>query len=420
MYQDVHIHNATRIEDDARVITPAQCRSDIPILKKVTYFDCAATCPTPRPVIDAIIDYWKRYPYNYAPDLAVFAGSAKVKRVCDEARSEAARLINASPSEIVFTKNTTEAINIVANGIRWKRGDEIIISNIEHQSNHIPWLRLVDTKGVKLKIVKSNAEGITNPEVFNKAIGPKTKLIATLHASNVLGSIQDVSAIGKIARQKGILFLVDAAQTAGRLPIDVKEIGCDFMAICGRKSLMGPQGSGLLYGRSDALEALVPSQIGGVAASLVSEDSYQLSDVPHRFHAGIYNAMGIIGLGRGIRYVSKEIGIDRSRKRIRFLTEKLVGGLEGIKGVRIYGPRDLDSQNGVVSFNLEGFDSKDVALRLDKTKSVIVGSGSHGSLSAMKHINATGTVRASLHFFTSEEDIDLLLSSLRRMSGTTK
>lgn len=402
------------------MLSTQEVRFDIPILKNLIYMDCAATSPIPRPVFEAMSNYWNECPFNYGQSHASFRGSKETKRRCDEARKNVAELINSKPEEVVFTKNTTEAINIVAHGLDFGRDDEVLISNIEHQSNHIPWLCIGKQKNIKVKVIRANQEGRIPPEKIEEMISPRTRLISITHASNVFGSIQDVKTIGRIAQNYGVTFLIDSAQTAGRIPIDVKEIDCDFMAICGRKSLMGPQGTGALYGREDVLQNLNPHEIGGVAAILEDDNEYRLAELPDRLHAGMYNAMGIVGLGRAVKYVGKDIGIGRVRAHIEELTCYLIDRLEQIDSVLLYGPKKLVQQNGVISFNLAGTDSRDMAWRLDNLANIAVGSGSHGSPGAMHQIKASGTVRVSLQFYNTKEEIDRLLSAIDQIRAEQK
>jgi cysteine desulfurase/selenocysteine lyase len=326
-----------------------------------------------------------------------------------------AGLINASSQELVFTKNTTEALNIVTHGVNFAPGDEVIISNIEHQSNFIPWLYIGKNKDVKIKVAIANEEGIVTPEEIQNKISSRTKLISINHASNIFGSIQDVKAIGRIAHDNSARLLIDAAQTVGRLSIDVKDIDCDFLAMCGRKSLMGPQGTGALYGKREALEELTPHIVGGGAADLKGLGEFTFAELPHRFHAGIYNAMGIIGLGRSVEYVSKDIGIERIRSHVKNLYSYLRKEMDQIDSVTTYGPRDLEQQNGVLSFTLSDFDSREVSRQLDDQASIIVAAGSHGSTTAMQQLDVGGTVRVSLQFYNTEQEVDKLISTLNHI-----
>jgi len=397
------------------VLSIQDVRNDIPILNNVTYMDCAATSPIPRPVFESMKSYWEECPFNFGRSLAFFKGSKEVSARCNQAIAEVAGLLGADAKEIVFTKNTTEAINIVAHGLNLGRGDEVVISNIEHQSNFIPWLHVSKQKGFKVIVAEASQKGIITPEEIERIVSKKTRLVSINHASNIFGSIQDVETITRIVHDNSGKILFDAAQSAGRLPIDVKKIDCDFMAICGRKSLMGPQGTGALYGKYDALEELSPHITGGGAADLTGLNEYTFAEVPHRFHAGIYNAMGIIGMGRAAKYVGKDIGVERIRVHVKKLFKRLWKGLEQMASVKTYGPSEVEYQNGVVSFNIDHIDSREAAKHLDEKANIIVAGGSHGSPTAMQQIGEKGTVRASLQYYNTEEEVDLLLSTLEDM-----
>ena len=397
------------------MLSTQEVRRDIPILEKVIYMDCAATSPIPRPVLEAMQSYWEECPFNYGRSLAVFKLSKEVNERCSRAMENLAGLINGSSQDLVFTKNTTEAINIVTHGVNFAPGDEVLISNIEHQSNFIPWLYIGQQKDIKVKLANANEEGIVTPEEIQNNVSSRTKLISLNHASNIFGSIQDIKAISRIAHDNSARLLVDAAQTVGRLPIDVKDLDCDFLAMCGRKSLMGPQGTGALYGKREALEELSPHVTGGGAADLKGRSEFTFAEIPHRFHPGIYNAMGIIGLGRSVEYVSRDIGVARIRSHIKSLYSYLRNEIEQIDSVTTYGPRNLQQQNGVLSFNLDGFDSRDVSRQLDNQANIIVAASSHGSLTAMQQLGVDGTVRSSLQYYNTEEEVDKLVSTLKRI-----
>ena len=395
------------------MLSTQEVRRDIPILKKIVYMDCAATSPIPRPVLEAMKSYWEECPFNYGRSLAVFKLSKEVNKRCSRAMENLAGLINASSHELVFTKNTTEAINIVAHGVSFAPGDEVLISNIEHQSNFIPWLYVGQQKDIKVKIANANEEGIITPEEIQNTISSRTKLVSINHASNIFGSIQDIKSISRIAHDNSAKILVDAAQTIGRLPVDVKDLDCDFLVMCGRKSLMAPQGTGALYGKMEALEELSPHTTGGGAADLKGLTEFTFAEIPHRFHAGIYNAMGIIGLGRSVEYVSRDIGVERIRSYIKRLYSYLRKEIDQIDFVTTHGPRNLEQQNGVLSFNLTGFDSREVSRQLDNQTNIIVAAGTHGSTMAMQQLGVDGTVRAALQFYNTKEEVDKLISTLK-------
>ena len=392
-----------------------QIRAHIPLLADLVYLDSSAACPTPRPVVQAMTDYWTRNPFNYyggSSGLAFYKASQRIAELCDRTRKDLAQFIGADKNEVVFTRNTTHGINVVAQGLPLKSGDEVIISDIEHQSNHVPWLSL-RSKGIKVRIVSADNKGRINSRDVETALTERTRIISITAVSNIYGTVQPVAEIGRIAESRGIMFLVDAAQFVGRHPIDVKNLRCDFLVACGRKGLMGPQGIGFLYGKSSSLEQLEPYELGGGSASLTGIHDYELADIPHRFESGIQNAPGIIGLGRGVRYIADDIGLESISRNIRWLTKQLVRGLEAIPSVTVYGPKDPKLQPGIISFNVNGLDSGEVAARLDARSRIIVAAGTHGALHVMRKMGATGTIRASIYCYNNEDDISALLENIR-------
>ena len=380
----------------------AKVRDDIPFLKTgVVYLDNASTTPTPRPILDAMLEYFNEYSANIGRGL--HRATRRATEMFEATRGKIARVINAKPEEIVFTKNTTEAINIVARGLKWRKGDKVVATVLEHHSNLIPWQRLERTSGVKLDLIPATSDCSIEPIVAEKMIDKKTRLVAVSHVSNAIGSIQPIAKIGKLARDSGSLFLVDAAQSVGHMPVDVERIGCDFLAAPGHKGLLGPQGTGFLYVREDCFDELEPLLLGGGIVESVEEHSCKLVAPPQVFDAGTPNIPGVIGLGRACEYVM-EIGVGKIAERERKLTEQMMK-ISGIEHVRVYGPRDTERRGGVVSFNVGGLDHHQVAAMLDEIANVAVRSGHHCAEPTMRHLGVDGTVRASVHYYNLEEEV---------------
>jgi len=356
-------------------------------------------------------DYYTHQPFNFG--VGVSRAASEVSSLVNQARERLAIFISArSPSEIIFTKNTTEAINLVASGIQWKPGNEVIISSLEHQSNVIPWMRLAEDRGIRLTVLPVGPERVLETEVVEQHLSENTRLLAVTHVSNVFGSIQPVAEIGALARSREILFLVDAAQSAGRIPIDVNEIQCDFMTFCGRKSLMGPQGTGFLYAKEEHMAHLRPLVVGSRAANVIDENSFEYVAPPHKFEAGVLNTGGVLGLAAAVEYI-EDIGLSAIRLRLETLSNLLISELQLIPEVDLYGTKDLDAQAGIIAWNLLEMDPNQVARKLDQMANIIVASGGQGSRLAMRHLGVEGIVRSSVHFYNSEEEIHKLIEAIK-------
>lgn len=388
-------------------------RRDMPCLKDLVYLDSASVVPAPLPVLKAMEEYLSRFPFNYG--VGVWRRTLEAAARVDEARRIAAGAFGAtSEKEIAFTKNTTEAINLVAQGLRWKDGDEIVLTTLEHQSNAIPWMRAAQEHGGRVRFVPADADGMVDPDDVRKAMTSATRLVACTHVSNVFGTIQPVKEIAQIAHEHGALAFVDAAQSAGRIPVRVDEIGCDFAAFCGRKALMGPQGTGFLWGRLNLLEQLQPLTTGSRGANVVDEEHYKVTLPPYKFEAGVLNTSGVIGLGRAIQYV-EEIGYEAIRDHIRDLTVYMIESLRATAGVTFHGSGRLDRQAGIAMWTVDGMDPDRVARELDRIGNVAVASGAQGSLLAIKPKGVTSIVRTSVHYCNTQEDIDALAAALRKI-----
>jgi cysteine desulfurase / selenocysteine lyase len=358
-------------------------------------------------------EYLSDCPFNYG--VGVWRRSAEAASRVDEARGAVARAIGAvSDKEIAFTKNTTEAINLVAQGLRWRPGDEIVLTALEHQSNIIPWMRAAQEHGGRVRFVSADADGLVDPADVRTAMTRATRLVACTHVSNVFGTIQPVREITRLAHEHGALAFVDAAQSAGRIPVRVDEIGCDFAAFCGRKALMGPQGTGFLWGRLALLEELDPLTTGSRGGNVLDGEHYTLTAPPYKFEAGVLNTSGVIGLGRAIRYID-EIGYEALRAHIGDLTAYMIERLRATAGVRVHGSARLDRQAGIVSWSVEGMDPHHIARELDRIGNVATASGAQGSLLALKPTGLASIVRTSVHYCNIRDDIDALEAALQKI-----
>ncbi|MGZ4857120.1 MAG: cysteine desulfurase [Methanobacteriaceae archaeon] len=391
----------------------ADVRADIPLLEEFIYMDAASTTPTPRPVVEAMCDYF--YNYNSNTGRGAYNLAVKATQEFNRARIKIAGFIKANPEDIIFTKNTTEAINLVAHGLKFNKGDNIVVSNMEHHSNLVPWINL-KKRGVEVKIVKADQNGVIDPSDIENAVDSNTCLLTITHISNSIGSVQPVEELGKIAEENEVLYLIDAAQSAGHMKLDVKNLMADFITFPGHKGFLGPVGTGFLYCTNKLQYELEPINLGGGTVEEVSDDNFKLTESPNRFEGGTQNISGVIGLGASMDYL-KRIGMDNVERHALELTQMLYQEIQNIEKAKVYGsPENI---YGIVSFNIDGINSHDLAKILDEVKSICVRSGHHCALPSIKHIGAYelgGTVRASLHYYNTKEEIQILVETLQEVS----
>ncbi|KZX10974.1 cysteine desulfurase [Methanobrevibacter filiformis] len=383
---------------------------DFPILNDITYLDSASTSLTPRPVVDAMNDYYLNY--NSNTGRGSYKIAIKSTNKVEQTREKIAKLLNTASQEIIFTKNTTEAINLIANGLNFNTEDNIIISNIEHHSNFIPWVN----KSIDIRIAKAK-NYVVEPDSISDLINKNTKLIAISHITNAFGSIQDIEEIIKIAHEMDVLVLVDSAQSAGHTEIDIKKLNPDFMAFPGHKGLLGPTGTGFLYLKEELSEEIKPSNLGGGTVTSVNGINFKLEEPPSRFEGGTLNIGGIIGLNAGIDYLLN-FGIPKIENHINNLTKMLYKGLQANGNVTIYGnPNNI---HGIVSFNINGLNPYDVGKILDETDDICLRSGFHCAIPGLKSVGANeGTVRGSFHVYNTKEDVEKLIYSIEELSQFT-
>ncbi len=378
-------------------------REDFPVLKEVVYLDNTATTQTPIPAVEAMVDYFYRYAGNHG------RGAHRLARETtnhyEDARETVARFLSAEPSKTILTKNTTEGINLIANSYPWEAGDHIVTTLLEHHSNLLPWLRL-QKKGVNVTVVNPDSMGIIDISTIENAFTEKTKLVAITQISNVFGSVQDVKGVTKIAHRNGIKVLIDGAQSAGHMPVNLKDLDCDFFATAGHKGLLGPQGTGVLYIKEP--EMLESASVGGGTVSDVSGYTYVLEPSPACFEAGTPNIPGVIGLGRAVEYVEK-IGVSEIEKYEIKLSREAAKRLSELEHVEVYGPED---RIGIVPFNVKGLHAHDVALILDQTRKICVRSGHHCAIPITRFLKVDGTVRASFALYNTREEVDLLVNAV--------
>jgi cysteine desulfurase/selenocysteine lyase len=387
-----------------------EIRKDFPILGDVIYLDNAATSFSPEPVINAMIEFEHQYRAN------VGRGVHRFTRIASQrywhAHEKVAQFIGGSNGTTVFTKNTTEAINMVAQGLSWKSGDRIITTILEHHSNLLPWRNLA-RQGVTLDVIGIHADYSLDLAALEKAMTPSTRLVAVTHASNVVGVVTPLLEIAEICHDHGVLLLVDGAQTVPHMPVDVTRLGCDFFAFSGHK-MLGPTGTGVLWMKEPVLE---PAQFGGGMVEVVSKTGITLAEGYQKYEAGTPNIGGGIALGAAAEYLEKT-DMEAIGHYEEALTNRLIERLVPIKGIHVFAPGPNVPRIGVVSFTLDGFHPHEVAQQLDETADIMVRSGHHCCQPLMEHLGLPeGTVRASLALYTTEREIDMLIATLKELAG---
>ena len=382
--------------------------------KKMVYLDSAATSLTPIPVTKAMEEYYNKYNANVHRGIYTISEEATSKY--EEVRKKVADFINAGNKEIIFTKSATEGFNLLAYSLTQslKEGDEIIVSEMEHHSNLVPWQQLAKKKGLVLKYWKLKDENLDTYDL-KELITEKTRIISIVHISNVLGIINPVKEIAGLAHKANAVCIIDAAQSIAHIPIDVKELDCDFLVFSGHK-MCGPTGVGVVYGKFELLNECEPFLYGGDMIKDVNLDNSSWNEVPWKFEAGTPPIAEVIGLGAAVDYL-KEIGMENIRKHGQDLVQYTLAKLKKIEGIRIYGPVE---RGAVISFNLEGIEPHDLAALLDK-EGIAIRAGSHCAMPLVRKLGVEGTSRISLYFYNTKEEIDFFTEALEKLqSGMLK
>lgn len=385
-------------------------RKDFPILNKkiagrpVIYLDNACQSLRPVQVIDRINEYYTDFPA--CGERSMHKLGKKVDEGVDSARKSLQGLFNAKrPENIIFTKNATESLNIVANALDLKKGDVVLTTDKEHNSNLIPW-QMLAKKGIKHEVVKFN-----NIEALKDKLTKDVKVVSMVHTSNMDGTSIDTKEMIKAAHDNGSLFLLDACQSAPHKLVDVKALDVDFMACSGHK-MLGPSGIGLLYGKSDALAKLKPFIVGG---STVSESTYttcEFEKPPHLFEPGLQNYAGIMGFGAAADYL-KKVGLDNISAHEFKLNKKITDALAD--SVELLGPLDPKNRGSIFSFNVPGLEMHNVAIMLDEAANIMLRSGAHCCHSWFNAHKMMGSIRASLYLYNTEEDVDIFIEEIRKL-----
>lgn len=396
----------------------ARIRADFPILqqkvhgKPLVYFDNAATSQKPRAVIDAIVRYYETTNANIHRGVHFLSEHATNEH--EAARRTVQKFLNArSPSEIIFVRGATEAINLVAQSYGRAHvgpGDEVLITGMEHHSDIVPWQLLCNEKGAKLRVAPIDDNGELLLDEFAELIGPRTKLVAVTHVSNALGTVNPIRKIIELAHEHRVPVLVDGAQAIPHMKVDVQELDCDFYAFSGHK-VYGPTGIGVLYGKADLLNAMPPYQGGGDMIASVTFEKTTYNKVPYKFEAGTPDIAGAIALAAALRYV-EGIGLDRIGAHERDLLEYASRAVSGIPGLRIVG--SAAEKAGVLSFIFDNIHPHDIGTILDR-EGIAIRTGHHCSQPVMHRFNIPATARASFALYNTREEIDALVQGIEKV-----
>ena len=392
-----------------------ELRKDFPLLqnRKETYLDSGATTQKPIQVIEAVNEYYKKY--NANPHRGAYSLSIEATEAYENTRAKVAKFINARYSEeIIFSKNATESLNLVAYSYGMENvnsGDEVVISIMEHHANLVPWQHVTKTKGAELKYMYMNSEYELSDEEIESKITDKTKVVGTVHISNVLGTINNVKKIINYAHKKGAIVVLDVSQSIQHMKIDVQELDADFVAFSGHK-MLAPLGIGVLYGKRELLNKMNPFLMGGDMIEYVYEQNTTFAPLPNKFEAGTQNVGGVIGLGAAIDYIEK-VGYDTIQKLEKEVVSYAIDELSKLDFMDLYVTPNRENHSGVISFNIKGVHPHDVASILD-ANGVCVRSGNHCAQPLLRFMGLDSTCRASFYFYNTKEDVDKLIAALNK------
>jgi len=399
-------------------------KKDFPILarkvrggNRLIYLDSGATSQKPESVINAESDFYRTI--NSAVHRGAHLLAEEASEAYEGARENLAKFLGAKTDEVIFTKSATESLNMVAYSLgnpdskfNVKSGDEIVVSQMEHHANLIPWQQLAKRTGAKLVWFSITDDGRLDLSNIDQIINKRTKIVAITHQSNVFGTIIPLQEIVKAAREVGAVVVLDACQSAPHFAIDVKKLDVDFLAFSGHKTL-GPTGVGILWGKSEILEKIEPALFGGSMVESVTMESATWAKAPRKFEAGVPNMAQAVGLSAAVDYLNL-IGMENVAKHEWELTKQLLDGISEISGVNVIGPKDMKDRGGVVSFTVDGVHPHDVGQVLDQY-GIAVRTGHHCAWPLMKRLNLVGTTRASFHLYNDSEDVNDLLASIKKV-----
>jgi len=400
------------------IVNSYELRNDFPIFKKkingkeLVYLDNASTTQKPYSVIDSITDFYSNYNSNI--HRAVYQLAEEATNMYEQTRHKIANFINVRPEEIIFTRNTTESINLIAHSwarTNLKKDDVIVITEIEHHSNIVPWQIICQERGTRLEYVGIDENGFLDLEYMIELISSrKVKLVSLSHMSNVLGTIVPIERIIKIAHEHDIPVLVDGAQSVPHMPINVKNMDCDFLVFSAHK-MLGPTGVGILYAKKEHLDKMKPFMSGGDMIKEVFKFHTNYNDVPYKFEAGTPNIADVVGFSAAIEYLEK-IGMDNIRKHEIYLTEYALESMSSLDYITVYGPKDTKYRGGVISFNIADIHPHDLATIMND-HGIAIRSGHHCAQVLMQRLDVPATSRASFYIYNTKEEIDKFVNAIR-------
>ena len=405
---------------DTLPFNPTVVKADFPILNRpsaegrepLVFLDTAASSQKPQVVIDALADYYRETNANI--HRGVYALSEVATAAYEDARRKAARFINArKPKECIFVRNTTEAINLVARswgGANLTEGDLVVFTEMEHHSNIVPWQIIAEEKGARLGFIRITPDGHLDQGSFDELLSQEPKLVAMTHVSNSLGTVNPIKQMIARAHEAGAVVVIDAAQSAPHVPIDVQDLDCDFLAFSAHK-MLGPMGIGVLYGKQELLQVMPPYQGGGSMIRKVTLEKTTWADLPARFEAGTPSVGDAVAFGVAIDYLN-ELGLDNIWAHEHRLVASALEKMVAVPGLTLYGPGSDEARAGVVSFAVEGIHPHDVAAILDE-QNVAVRAGHHCTQPLMRALGVVATTRASFYVYNTPEDVDRLVEGIR-------
>ena len=388
-------------------------KEDFPLLREnpVVYLDSAATAQRPESVINSEMEFYKKC--NANPLRGLYDLGLKATECYEQSRETVRKFINArSEREIIFTRNATESLNLVAYsyGMNFlKKGDEILVTVMEHHSNQLPWRVVAEKTGAAVKYIECNPDGTITEEQLKQAFSERTRLVAVTHISNVLGCKTPIKRITELAKECGAVVVLDASQSVPHIPVDVQSLDVDFLAFSGHK-LMSPFGIGVLYGKESLLEKMPPFLTGGEMIDSVTRYKVIYSDLPHKFEAGTVNAAGAVGLAAAIKYIN-EIGFDYIQQKEEKLTKIAINGLKGHKYIHILGSDDYKNHTGIAAFTIDGVHPHDVSEILS-SDGIDVRAGHHCAQPLLTFLGVNNATRASFMFYNTEEEADAFVKSV--------